>query len=183
MPRRRSARLHPPLPGAPPHAANPAAIDAPPNSGDGLEEGDEPPPEQQYVPLHANPRYRREKVIYLAQANVPLAARSLARMRVYGNAGLGGGVLVSAPPDWFEYYSNIKVEAWIHMWVQAMHARVGPSMPPQQQLPPVYQHYIRGKYVIGDQMGTEKPRRQVVQGLQPSPSHCSALLPVNGLTW
>lgn len=86
-----------------------------------LDSNDEEDPTKQYVPLHVDAGYRRTRLIDLAESDVPLVARTLQRMRNFVQDDAAAAVpgrrrplmrakLVIAPKDWFEYYSNVRVE-------------------------------------------------------------------------
>lgn len=61
--------------------------------------------------------------------------------------------------DWHEYYSNIKVESWVYMWVQAFCTGRGGWIQP-----PIYQHYLPGSYTIGCRRRYTGDRRTVDGG-------------------
>lgn len=67
--------------------------------------------------------------------------------------------LAPAPMDWHESYSNIKVESWVYMWVQAF-CRGRESW----IKPPVYQHHLPGSYLIGDKNAYRKEGQRSVDG-------------------
>lgn len=121
-----------------------------------IQDQTEPDPNQEYVPPDVDPNERKEKLIDLANRDVLLCARTLSRMRIWEPLPLVGRQrkqryeekLQPAPMDWWEYYSNIRVEQWIFMWVQAVSRRLKDVM--MKQWNAVFQYYLKGPYTIRD---------------------------------
>lgn len=114
---------------------------------------DVPDPDQEYVPVHIYPEVRRARLVDIAKSDVILAAKSLSRMREYslvqrGNRQVVVQKLKEAPKDWYESYSNLKVESWVFMWVQALHGRFQRENFDMGHFE--YQYHIAGDYFIGD---------------------------------
>ena len=158
---RRGAPNPPPAPNAPPAPliiTNPHLLD---------EDIPPPHPDEQYAPLGTDASYRKQRIIDLALQDPCLAESCLARMRVYEpvpNQPPNRRAqdirytrrLELAPLDWYEFYSNLRVESWVYMWVHAFDE--GPTRGGQLGIKAEYQYHIPGPYKIRSREWDDDPQ-------------------------
>lgn len=170
-------------PNAPPQPPNaPVPPNPPPNNNIviGIDDDIDPPahPDEQYAPLGTDAKYRKQRIIDLAGQDPCKAGSCLARMRVYRevpgqpanrprNRIAYTRNLEPAPLDWFEFYSNLRVESWVYMWVHAFNdgprgqlIRAGPRPLRFQH---EYQYHIPGPYTIRSREWDDDPYRHQQQ--------------------